>query len=447
MSDLTSYLDACVRSIVREAEHRVELLPPDRQDLLDEAAALLTAQGLGTQQRIDAYEKLARAKAAACNRVAEIARCYDSMAEFWADAAAQEVAGSNHTFWDTYEHGMRRQLEGRLARSFGSAGSVLVNSGMTAIDCVFGGLRLRPGDIVAAHVQSYFETTQYFEDVLAPRGVVIRRYDFRDPGDVARLIAEAPRAVIFEPVLNTSGVDVPHALTESGAGLPRSTVVCVDNSLTSHGLPWEVWAKTFPGADVLVVESAIKYLTGRCSAGVVYGGPLLDDVRTYARRVGVNLQERAFNHLVWGELDHCADRVRLHAEGAAEFAGALDPAHWGSVRVAHTRLPEAGSATGVLFCTPAGDLADADRLALLPGRWRAEAAVRGLRVDVRAGFGWTRTSGRSYGADALNQADGKAFLRISVGLEPLQEIHGLAAALDAATRHLTDRQPHDSEDH
>ncbi|MGW0212196.1 hypothetical protein ACWDZ8_43120, partial [Streptomyces sp. NPDC003233] len=238
--------------------------------------------------------------------------------------------------------------------------------------------------------------------------------------------------------------DVPEALLAAGASFGPQTVVCVDNSLAGHGLRWPVWSRIFPRAEVVVVESVTKYLSSRCSAGVVYGaaGPdgRAERVRQYARAIGVNLQERAFNHLVHGELEHCALRVALHAGNAERFAGAMDTSRWQSVQIAHARTPltpapgepGADGRTGVLFCVPPQALAESDAFPQVPGLWRGIARQEGVALDVRAGFGWSRTACRTYGADPLNQLDGRPFLRIAVGLETAAEIDVLATTLGEA---------------
>lgn len=445
-----AYFARAVRSVTEELAERTGVRDADRRHLAAAAESLardLRRTTPASAELFDRYEDLVRAKAAALNAVAEVARSYPDMAAFWADAAAQEEGSSDLTFWDSYEHGARRAFERRLALAYRSEACVLVNSGMAALDSVIGAAAVPPGEAVATHTYSYFETSHHLSRVIEPRGVAVGRYDLRSPAEVERLIADRPRLVLVEPVLNTCGTDVPTALLAAGDRIGPGTAVCVDNSLTSHGLKWPVWREIFPHADLTVVESGTKYLSSRCSAGVVYGEAAhagAGRVREYARAVGANLQERAFNHLVRGELDQCGVRVGLHAENAERFAAGLDAAGWESVEVAATGpLPvrdggagRSGAAapdgrTGVVFCVPRAPLARSRAFPAIPGNWRRAARGAGLDLDVRAGFGWSRTSCRTYGADALNQADGRPFLRVSVGLETPAEIDVLARTLDA----------------
>jgi cystathionine beta-lyase/cystathionine gamma-synthase len=447
----TGYYTAAIRSITEELAERSGVREPDRRRLhgqADRLSAALRAGTLSSAELFDRYEELVRAKAAALNAVAEVARSYPDMAAFWADAKAQEAGRSDGTFWDSYEHGARRAFEQRLAAAYGSEECVLVNSGMAALDAVIGGAAVPPGAAVATHAYSYFETSHYLKQVIEPRGITVRRYDLRSPEEVAHLLADGPRLLVVEPVLNTCGTDVPSALLAAGHRIGPGTAVCVDNSLTSHGLKWPVWREIFPHAGLTVVESVTKYLSSRCAAGVAYGESAphgVGRVRAYARAVGSNLQERAFNQLVRGELDHCAVRVGLHADNADRFVRELDTAGWESVEVAGTPALPAGpdhcgppdrpgvpGRTGVLFCVPRAPLADHQAFTTIPGRWRLAARAEALDVDVRAGFGWARTSCRTYGADPLNQSDGRPFLRISIGLETPAETGVLARTLNAA---------------
>jgi hypothetical protein len=54
---------------------------------------------------------------------------------------------------------------------------------------------------------------------------------------------------------------------------------------------------------------------------------------------------------------------------------------------------------------------------------------------VRAGYGWPLTYGRWYEANVLNTAAGDCYLRLSVGLEPVEEVRSLACGLGAAFQH------------
>jgi cystathionine beta-lyase/cystathionine gamma-synthase len=384
---------------------------------------------------LTAYLAAAQEKAAVLNGRAEVAASYPSMEDFWRDAVAQERGESSRTYWDSYEHGRRRQLEQRLAASYGSEAALLVNTGMSALDAAVGSLGLRPGDALVVPARAYFEIEEYVDAVLAPRGVDIIRVDTTDESAVLEAVERhRVRAVLVETATNGMPCEVVGPLNRV---LATGCAVVIDNSMLSHGIRW---FEFLPPGPVLVVESAIKYLTGTCTAGVVYGGfDMVEPARHYARRVGQQLQERAFNHLQVGELEEAAARVALHSRRAEEFRRLLDPRWWAAIEYAGARLGSraddvaialAASGPGaVLFLRLAGpDDVVAARHRLLVRRW-AECSPG---PSIRAGFGWPRTSVRAYESAALNRSDAPVYVRVSVGIEPEDVVAALAESLDAA---------------
>jgi Cys/Met metabolism PLP-dependent enzyme len=417
----------------------------------DVAATVAATRGLaaclpnkGFHEAYNAYAGLGSAKAAALNAVAEVASSYRSMDDFWADAAAQEEGRSRRGYWDSYEHGRRRQLEKILAEAYGAQGCVLVNTGMSALDVALGAFGLGPGNAVLAHQRAYFETTEYLDAVLAPRGIAVVRTDFTDRAALAGAAADPRvRVALVETALNGVPASVPYDLASVlDAGLP----VIIDNSLLSHAARL---FDVFPNGRLLVIESAIKYLTSSCCAGVVYGrGADLVAVRDYARRVGQQLQERAFNHLHVGELTHAARRVARHGASQAAFRAALDPAPWSWIH--DVRDAAAGCADplaetvqrvgpgSLLFARLRcdDDVVAINHRSVLAG-WCDRARGEGIPLSLRAGFGWPQTSARSYESTRLNQPDAPVYLRISVGLEPLGTVVRLAELLGQAAKEVS----------
>ena len=83
--------------------------------LLERLDAVLGRTNPGFAELKKAYDRLSFEKAVMLHELTEVAASYRSMDEFWADADAQERGDSRRTFWDTYEHGRRRQIESQLA--------------------------------------------------------------------------------------------------------------------------------------------------------------------------------------------------------------------------------------------------------------------------------------------------------------------------------------------
>lgn len=374
----------------------------------------------------DLYREAAGEKAVWVGRRAEIAARYDSMDAFWHDAAEQQRGRSPRTFWDSYEHGRRRQLEAVLADAYGADEAVLVNSGMAALDVALGAAELRPGCRVLVHERAYFETAEYLEYVAARRGIEVVRVDMTAAERVDdALRAHDPAAILVETSLNCPPCDAP-VLTDALLG--HRALLVVDNSLLSHAVPVH---RLLDRNRVLVVESAIKYLTRTCMGGVVYGsGDAITAARCYARRIGVQLQERAFAGLQVAELLTARERVALHGRNNRAFVAALAGERWAWVRTATSSIEgrrdplaravrTAGAGALVYACI--GGAGASDQAAVhrrLIAEWVRRARLRGLRLDVRAGFGWDETTVRAYESSALNQQDAPVYVRVSLGIEP-----------------------------
>ena len=70
-------------------------------------------------------------------------------------------------------------------------------------------------------------------------------------------------------------------------------------------------------------------MMGHASGGVLYGShDRIGAARHYARNVGQQLQERAFNHLQVGEIATLREKVRLQGKRAALFVSALEARDW-----------------------------------------------------------------------------------------------------------------------
>jgi cystathionine beta-lyase/cystathionine gamma-synthase len=361
----------------------------------------------------------------------EVAKAYWSMDEFWADSARQETGEALGAYWDSYENGRRRRLEARLASAFGATEAILLNTGMSALDVALRALPMRPGSVVLMHERAYFETTDLMEHVLRP-DIQPVQVDMRDPNATWRALGEyQAAAIIVETALNGTSCDIPVLEPLLTSGVP----VLIDNSALGHALGWDDLAAA-AASEVIVAESATKYLTRSASAGVLYGSTgWVQEARLCARRVGQQLQGRALHHLRPGEIDHCRQRTLLHAARAGQFArqlreSGLDMQVTSAATAAAgrddilARLVTAGASGCMMFVRLDGDRQTAEQ--------RHRACVAGWAAEcssfprVRAGFGWTETSGRAYGADPLNTKAGEAFIRISVGCEPREEVQRLS---------------------
>lgn len=385
---------------------------------------------------LDAYTAAKRRLGAALGARSEVADSYPTMGAFWADAEAQRLGESTGTFWDTYEHGGRRRLEALFARSYSSDEAVLVNSGMSAVHVALASARLRPGDVVLTHTRSYFETTELLEEVYAPAGVRVVRVDATEPGALAQAAsAERPAVVLVETALNALSCRAPDF---DGWTEDLDPLVVVDNSVLSHALDFPAVERTTRARRLLVVESGIKYATHDCSAGVVYGrSDAVGPARDLARRTGQLLQGKAFHHIRPAEVETLRERLALHSARNRTFTEHLVGCEIATIDRATREQPGSLPAAvhragpGSLVFVRAGGLVD-DAYGDVVDDWAQGARAAGMRLDVRAGFGWDATSARSYRSTFLNQPDAPSFLRVSTGIGPEEEVVRLAGALSAA---------------
>jgi cystathionine beta-lyase/cystathionine gamma-synthase len=384
------------------------------------------------------YAQLARRKGCMLNSLAEVARVYESMDAFWTDVHAQSHGDSSHTYWDTYEHGRRRQLEQLLARTYGSEDGLLLNSGMSGIAVICEMLNLRAGDTVVTGERSYFEITSFLEQFVSERGIrVVRVPVGNSPKVIAVLKESSPRLVILETATNVPSVDVPENVP-SWLEAAAQALFLVDNSVQSH---LTHWFSILPQNERLIVlESGVKYLTHQCMAGILYGNPAtLERARNYARLAGQQLQEKAFNFINVAEIEHLPKKLARHSRNARIFCRALQPYArcfaFINVLDSATRhnaanpIFDAGIGALLFVALPHGseDVNIAHRR-LLQG-WRQAALQHGLNVQIRCGFGWNETTARIYESGFLNQPDAPTYLRISVGIEPEWIVCSLADTL------------------
>lgn len=451
------YMRALAAALAREMEDVGCWCPPVRE-LLDECRRLeSTIQGVSLDVRFEDwqraradYHELGLAVAARLNEAACIARSYGSMDEFWADAGAQATGLSPHTFWDTYEHGRRRQLERTIAEVYGAEDALLLNAGMSAVTAAIEAADLRPGDRIVTGLRNYFETAEYLDVHLSKRGIEILRAPIDQADAMQAVIARSrPRLVLFETATNSPDTAAPQRLEAWLRESPESLFVC-DNTVQGTLTGWfsDPALRAILPERFLVVESATKYLSQSVMAGLVYGKrDLVHRARALARVTGQQLQEKAFNYLRAGDLLHVGQRLKLHSRNIGVFAEQLFRVRKScfSVRLLNgaPRQRHDGSGLfaegvgGLVFLVPGGDRAPQKICRQLLSSWQRRVGAMGYSLPVRAGFGWSETSARIYETDALNQSDAPAYLRISVGIEPEDVARKLGTSLCEALEEVS----------
>jgi hypothetical protein len=324
---------------------------------------------------------------------------------------------------------------------------------MSALAVALGAAGLRPGSVLLAPSNSYFETAELLETTLGPAGIQVLRVPVHEPGALLLALREhRPHAVLLESVTNGPELEVPLDIDRCHEAA-NGTVFIIDNSVQSHLCPWFALAPAL-APQLLVVESAVKYLTHECMAGVIYGGSaLLAKARRVARVTGQQLQQRALSFLCTAEADHAVDRLALHSRNVRRFVAELMPA--GASLFEYVRPLDGNGAGSAVFANGVGALVfsqlrrwaaeespeeTARRHRELLQHWQAKCQAAGCDLPVRCGFGWSETAARVYESRALNRSDAPTYLRVTVGIEPEYVVGTLARALLEAAREVTAAQ-------
>ena len=329
-------------------------------------------------------------------------------------------------------------LGSAYAELAGGGAGVALASGMAAIHAALASL-LRDGDRIVAPLAIYGSTRSQLIRTFGGFGVTIEFVDTTDPDAVAAAVAAAPTRVLYaETIANPTTSVADHPALADLAHRHGATYV-VDNTFAS---PY-VCRPLDLGAD-LVVESATKFLGGHSDliAGVVAGSPeLIADVERVQIDTGATLGPlEAF--LVLRGLMTLALRVERHAATAAALASWLERQD-GVRAVFYPGLPShpqhdlalrqfrPGVAGGMLAFEVAG------------GRAAGRAIIDTLTLpELTASLGSVHTMvvhppstthRQSSEADLLAAGITPGLLRVSVGLEDLEDLQAdFAAALAAA---------------
>jgi len=328
-------------------------------------------------------------------------------------------------------------LGSAYAELAGGAAGVALASGMGAIHAALASL-LRAGDRIVAPVAIYGSTRAQLLRTFGGFGVNVEIVDMTDLDAVATALAAAPTRVLYaETIANPTTHVADHAVLADLAHRHGATYV-VDNTFASPYVcrPLEL------GAD-LVVESATKFLGGHSDviAGVVAGSSeRIADVARVQVDTGATLGPlEAF--LVLRGILTLAIRVERHAATAAALAGWLE----GQVGVRSVLYPglashpqhdvalrqfRPGVSGGMLAVEVEG------------GREAGRAVIDALRLpELTASLGSVHTMvvhppstshRQSSEAELLDAGITPGLLRVSVGLEDLEDLQAdLAAALAA----------------
>ena len=361
-----------------------------------------------------------------------------------AEAAARFSGESEGPIYSRFTNPTVQTFERRLAALEGAEAAIATASGMAATASLMLGT-LRQGDRVIATRNMFGSTVNLFRNVLPRLGIEVDWVDGFDPERWAAVAGPATRYLYLETPTNplTEVADVT-ALAAVAHGVGARLVV--DNCFCTPALQKPLAL----GADI-VTHSATKYLDGqgRCVGGAVVGSrELVDELTGFMRSAGPCMSP--FNAWVFTKgLETLALRMRAHSDNALALARWL-AAREGVARVNYPGLeshPQHALAArqqsgfgGILsFELDAGHGPGAREAA-----WRAIDAtslcsITGNLGDTRTTITHpaTTTHGRMSAEDRAAAGVGEALVRVSVGLEHVEDLkadleRAIASALAGA---------------
>jgi O-succinylhomoserine sulfhydrylase len=346
---------------------------------------------------------------------------FDSAAQ-----AAARFAGSEEGFvYSRYTNPTVRSFEERLAALEGAECCVSTASGMAAIlGCVMG--LMRAGEHIVASRSLFGATTQLFNNLLSKFGISTTYVSLTDPDEWAAAVTPATRMFFVEtpsnPLMEIADVG---ALSEvarrAGAWL------VVDNCFCSPALQRPLSL----GADI-VIHSATKYLDGqgRVMGGAVVGRRdlVFDPLTAFLRNAGATLSP--FNAwVVLKGLETLKIRMEAQSATALSLARWLE-AHPAVARVHYPGLPSHPQhALAMRQQRTGGAIVSFEVKGEREQAWRVIDSTR--MISITANLGDTKTTithpastthGRVSAEARLAAGIGEGLLRVSVGLESLEDL-------------------------
>jgi O-succinylhomoserine sulfhydrylase len=342
-----------------------------------------------------------------------------------ASSAAARFAGEQAgNVYSRYTNPTVRMFEQRIAALEGAQSAVATASGMAAILSTFMAL-LSAGDHVVCSRSVFGTTTTLLNKYLAKFGVGVTFVSPTDYQAWAAAITPQTRALFLETPSNPL-CEVVDIAQLSRMAHSHDSLLIVDNCFCTPALQQPLQL----GADI-VVHSATKYLDGqgRCVGGVVVGSSVhMDEVLGFLRSCGPTMSP--FN--AWVFLKGL-ETLRLRMD--AHSRSALDLAQWLEQQPELETVYYAGLAShpdhelarrqqrafgGVLsFCVRGGR----------EEAWRLIDATRLLSITANLGDAKstivhpaTTTHGRLSDQQRSEAGIGQDLIRISVGLEDLDDI-------------------------
>lgn len=342
-----------------------------------------------------------------------------------AEAAARFSGEIPGNIYSRFTNPTVRIFEQRLAAMEGGESCVATASGMSAILALCMGL-LQSGDHLLASRSIFGTTVILFTKYLARFGIETSFVDLTDLSAWQRAMRSNTRLLFLETPSNPL-TEVADIALLADLAHQHGALLAVDNCFCTPVLQRPLAL----GADV-VIHSATKYLDGqgRCVGGAVVGDSkrVGEDVYGVLRTCGPTMSP--FNAWVFLKgLETLQLRMQAHCANADELARRLQ-AHPRVERVYHPSLDshpqhelakrqQSGSGGVLSFDLKGGKEA----------AWRLIDATCLLSITANLGdtkstitHPATTTHGRLSAVERLNAGIGDGLVRISVGLESIEDI-------------------------
>lgn len=357
---------------------------------------------------------------------------FDSAAQ-----AAARFAGSEEGFvYSRYTNPTVRSFEERLAALEGAECCVSTASGMAAIlGCVMG--LMRAGEHIVASRSLFGATTQLFNNLLSKFGISTTYVSLTDTDEWAAAVTPATRMFFVETPSNPL-MEIADIRALSEVARRAGAWLVVDNCFCSPALQRPLSL----GADI-VIHSATKYLDGqgRVMGGAVAGRRdlVFDPLTAFLRNAGATLSP--FNAwVVLKGLETLKIRMEAQSATALSLARWLE-AHPAVARVHYPGLPSHPQhALAMRQQRTGGAIVSFEVKGEREQAWRVIDSTR--MISITANLGDTKTTithpastthGRVSAEARLAAGIGEGLLRVSVGLESLEDLQlDLASGLGAS---------------
>ena len=342
-----------------------------------------------------------------------------------AEAAAVFSGDKPGNIYSRFTNPTVRTFEERLAVMEGGASCVATASGMSAILATCLGL-LKSGDHILSSRSLFGSTTMLFNNYLAKFGISIDYVPINDLDAWQAAIRPETRLLFLETPSNPQ-MEVADIAAAAKLAHANDALLVVDNCFCTPALqrPLEL------GADI-VIHSATKYLDGqgRCMGGAVVGDAkhVGEDVFGVVRTAGPCMSP--FNAWVFLKgLETLELRMQAHSASALELATWLEN-HPAVERVYYPGLashPQYELAQSQQKA--GGGIVSFDLKGGQSAAWSVIDASRLLSITANLGDAKstithpaTTTHGRLSPEERANAGIGDGLLRVSVGLEAIEDI-------------------------